>query len=55
MSNETPQADGEPTESVPEAPAPAAATPPEEAPTGEAKPFTYDDAVKSAGDEDDGR
>jgi membrane-associated protease RseP (regulator of RpoE activity) len=53
MSNETPQADGEPTPSVPEAPAPAAATPPEEPPTGETTPFTYDDAVKSAGDEDD--
>jgi membrane-associated protease RseP (regulator of RpoE activity) len=43
MSNETPQADGEPTQSVPEAPAPEAET----------TPFTYDDAVKSAGDEDD--
>jgi membrane-associated protease RseP (regulator of RpoE activity) len=57
MSNETPQADGEPTQSAPEAPAPeapAASPPPGEPPTGETKPFTYDDAVKSsAGDEDD--
>ncbi len=58
MSNETPQADGEPTPSVPEAPVPevpAAATPqePQEAPTAETTPNTYDDAVKSAGDEDD--
>ena len=57
MSNETPQADGEPTPSVPEAPkaeAPAdVPATPAEPPTVENKPFTYDDAVKSAGDEDD--
>jgi membrane-associated protease RseP (regulator of RpoE activity) len=53
MSNETPQAEGEPTPSVPEAPAPEAAAPPAEPPTVENKPFTYDDAVQSAGDEDD--
>jgi membrane-associated protease RseP (regulator of RpoE activity) len=61
MSNETPQADGEPTPSEPEAPvpeAPAATTPPEpqqpqDVPTAETTPFTADDAVKSAGDEDD--
>jgi putative serine protease PepD len=56
MSNETPQADGEPTQSAPEAPAPeapVASTTPGEPPTAETTPFTYDDAVKSAGDEDD--
>jgi membrane-associated protease RseP (regulator of RpoE activity) len=58
MSNETPQAEGEPTPSVPEAPVPevpAEATPqePEETPTAETTPYTYADAVKSAGDEDD--
>jgi putative serine protease PepD len=56
MSNETPQAEGEPTRSAPEASAPeapAASTPAGEPPTAETKPFTYDEAVKSAGDEDD--
>ena len=57
MSNETPQADGEPTPSVPEAPkaeAPAdVPATPAEPPTVENTPFTHDDAVKSAGDEDD--
>ncbi len=58
MSNETPQAEGEPTPSVPEAPSPqvpAAATPqePQETPTAETTPVTPDDAAKAAGDEDD--
>ena len=42
MTDETPQPEGEPSPAVPE-----------EAPTAETKPFTYDDAVKDAGDEDD--
>jgi membrane-associated protease RseP (regulator of RpoE activity) len=50
MSNDTPAADGEPTQSVPETPGvPEAPSAPEAATT----PFTYEDAVKSAGDEDD--
>ena len=51
MSNETPQADGEPTQSVPETPAPEPPAP--EPPTVENPPSTSEDAVKSAGDEDD--
>jgi membrane-associated protease RseP (regulator of RpoE activity) len=42
MSDETPSAEGEPSPATPE-----------EAPTAETKPFTYDDAVQQAGDEDD--
>ncbi len=42
MTDETPQSEGEPS--------PA---PPEESATAETKPFTYDDAVQQAGDEDD--
>jgi membrane-associated protease RseP (regulator of RpoE activity) len=42
MSEETPQPEGEPSP-----------TAPEETPTAEAKPFTYDDAVEQTGDEDD--
>lgn len=58
MSNETPQADGEPTPSVPEAPVPevpAAATPqqPQETPTAETTPIAHDGPAKAAGDEDD--
>jgi membrane-associated protease RseP (regulator of RpoE activity) len=46
MTDETPQSEGEPSPPVPEAK-------PDEAPTAETKPFTYDDAVQQAGDEDD--
>ena len=42
MTDETPQSEGEPS--------PAS---PEESPTAETKPFTYDDAVQQTGDEDD--
>ena len=42
MTDETPQSEGEPS--------PAS---PEESPTAENKPFTYDDAVQQSGDEDD--
>jgi membrane-associated protease RseP (regulator of RpoE activity) len=42
MSDETPQSEGEPSPAVPD-----------ETPTAENKPFTYDDAVKNTGDEDD--
>jgi membrane-associated protease RseP (regulator of RpoE activity) len=42
MTDETPQAEGEPTPAAPDA-----------TPTAETKPITYDDAVKTTGDEDD--
>jgi membrane-associated protease RseP (regulator of RpoE activity) len=42
MSDETPNAEGEPSPATPE-----------EAPTAETKAFTYDDAVQQAGDEND--
>jgi membrane-associated protease RseP (regulator of RpoE activity) len=52
MSNETPQADGEPTESAPEAPVPEAAAPAvPQAASPEAA--TVENAVQSSGDEDD--
>ena len=42
MTDETPQSEGEPSPAVPD-----------ETPTASTTPFTYDDAVKDAGDEDD--
>src|SRR4051812_23669090 len=51
--NETPAADGEPTEAVPATPSAPAAPGAPETPEAVTTPLTYDQALNPAGDEDD--